>query len=83
MSVPVLSKAKARDAGEPFQGRAALDEHAGARQPAQAAMTAAGVARISGTRAGDHQHRQRRVDGDIRGGQPSAGFGRRRGRAIR
>ncbi len=35
VSVPVLSNANAVDAGEPLQGRAALDEHAGAGEPAE------------------------------------------------
>ena len=62
VSVPVLSKATGADAGQPFQGRAALDEHAGARQPAQRRDDAAGVARIKAHGTGHDQHRQCRIN---------------------
>ena len=50
------------DAGQPLQGRAALEQHAGAGQPAQRGDDRRRRRQDQGARAGDHQHRQRRRD---------------------
>ena len=51
------------DAGQSLQGRAALEQHAGPRQPAQRRQDRRRRRQDQGARTGHHQHRQRRRHG--------------------
>ena len=74
VSVPVLSKANVPDAGQPLQGRAAFDQHAGPRQPAQGGDH-------GGRRGQDRAHTGRRRPGPPASGRRSPAWPARAGAA--